>query len=92
MPLRLTGGPDQPACTASASAASLLSSRVLHCPTTPRETATASVDHATDAAIQAMVKKELRGNCTVVTVAHRLNTVVFYDEAPPHSVERAVSP
>jgi len=32
-----------------------------------------------------MVKKELRGNCTVVTVAHRLNTVVFYDEAPPHS-------
>ena len=48
------------------------------------ETATASVDHATDAAIQAMVKKELRGNCTVVTVAHRLNTIVFYDEARQH--------
>ena len=83
----------RPACRALPPPSfALLSSRVLHCPTAPRETATASVDHATDAAIQAMVKKELRGNCTVVTVAHRLNTVVFYDEAPPHLVERAALP
>ena len=42
--------------------------------------ATASVDHATDARIQQMVRTELRGACTVLTVAHRLNTVVFYDQ------------
>jgi len=42
--------------------------------------ATASVDHATDARIQQMVKTELKGACTVLTVAHRLNTVVFYDQ------------
>ena len=41
--------------------------------------ATASVDHATDARIQEMVKRDFRGNTTVFTVAHRLNTVVFYD-------------
>ena len=37
--------------------------------------ATASVDHETDAAIQRMVRHELRGTATVLTVAHRLNTV-----------------
>lgn len=42
--------------------------------------ATASVDHATDARIQQMVKTDLKGTCTVLTVAHRLNTVVFYDQ------------
>ena len=42
--------------------------------------ATASVDHATDERIQQMVKSELCGTCTVLTVAHRLNTVAFYDQ------------
>ena len=42
--------------------------------------ATASVDHATDARIQQMVQTELKGTCTVLTVAHRLNTIVFYDQ------------
>ena len=41
--------------------------------------ATASVDHATDARIQEMVRSEFNGTCTVLTIAHRLNTVAFYD-------------
>jgi len=41
--------------------------------------ATASVDHATDARIQEMVRRDFRGNTTVLTIAHRLNTVAFYD-------------
>ena len=41
--------------------------------------ATASVDHATDARIQQMVRSEFNGVCTVMTIAHRLNTVAFYD-------------
>lgn len=41
--------------------------------------ATASVDHATDARIQQMVKRDFRGNTTVLTIAHRLHTVAFYD-------------
>lgn len=41
--------------------------------------ATASVDHATDVRIQQMVKRDFRGNCTILTIAHRLHTVAFYD-------------
>ena len=41
--------------------------------------ATASVDHATDHRIQQMVKRDFRGTCTVLTIAHRLHTVAFYD-------------
>ena len=41
--------------------------------------ATASVDHSTDARIQQMVKRDFKGTCTVLTIAHRLNTVAFYD-------------
>ncbi len=41
--------------------------------------ATASVDHATDTRIQQMVKRDFKGNCTVLTIAHRLHTVAFYD-------------
>ena len=42
--------------------------------------ATASVDHTTDGRIQQMVKTDFRGSCTVITIAHRLHTVVFYDK------------
>ena len=38
--------------------------------------ATASIDHKTDVAIQACVK---RMNSTVITIAHRLRTVIDYD-------------
>jgi len=41
--------------------------------------ATASVDHATDGRIQQMVRSDFRGNVTVITIAHRLHTVAFYD-------------
>jgi ABC-type multidrug transport system fused ATPase/permease subunit len=41
--------------------------------------ATASVDHVTDTHIQQMVKRDFKGNCTVITIAHRLHTVAFYD-------------
>jgi ABC-type multidrug transport system fused ATPase/permease subunit len=40
--------------------------------------ATASVDMETDELIQETMKKELR-NCTVITVAHRLSTIMDYD-------------
>ena len=38
--------------------------------------ATASIDHATDAKVQAVIK-EL--SCTVITIAHRLQTTLDYD-------------
>ena len=38
--------------------------------------ATASIDHATDEKIQAVIK-ELE--CTVITIAHRLQTILEYD-------------
>ena len=40
--------------------------------------ATASVDHETDALIQHTVRHEL--SCTVICVAHRLQTIAFYDK------------
>ena len=40
--------------------------------------ATASVDHETDALIQNTVRHEL--SCTVICVAHRLQTIAFYDK------------
>jgi len=40
--------------------------------------ATAAVDNATDSAIQTMMKQHLRG-CTVLSVAHRLNSIVDSD-------------
>jgi len=40
--------------------------------------ATASVDQETDASIQKMFREEFTG-CTVMTIAHRLNTILDYD-------------
>ncbi|KAI9179146.1 hypothetical protein H9P43_005808 [Blastocladiella emersonii ATCC 22665] len=40
--------------------------------------ATASVDQATDAQIQRAIRRDF-ANATVVTIAHRLNTVIDYD-------------
>lgn len=41
--------------------------------------ATASIDHATDEKIQHMMRSDFNGVCTVLTIAHRLRTVCFYD-------------
>lgn len=41
--------------------------------------ATAAVDNATDAVIQKMVKEKLKG-CTLLTIAHRLHTIMDSDK------------
>lgn len=40
--------------------------------------ATANIDEMTDFLIQKMIKEEFK-NTTVITIAHRLNTIVQYD-------------
>lgn len=41
--------------------------------------ATASIDEATDHVIQTMIKQEF-SNTTVLTIAHRINTIINYDK------------
>ena len=40
--------------------------------------ATANVDEATDEAIQKLLREQCQG-VTVITIAHRLNTIMDYD-------------
>jgi ABC-type multidrug transport system fused ATPase/permease subunit len=41
--------------------------------------ATAAVDPETDELIQSTIKKQFR-NCTVLTIAHRVNTILYSDK------------
>jgi putative ABC transport system ATP-binding protein len=42
--------------------------------------ATASLDNASQARIQHLIDSDLKGKCTVISVAHRLSTIESYDQ------------
>eukprot|EP00768_Dysnectes_brevis_P009201 gnl/Dysnectes_brevis/902_a1001_2287.p1 GENE.gnl/Dysnectes_brevis/902_a1001_2287~~gnl/Dysnectes_brevis/902_a1001_2287.p1 ORF type:complete len:544 (-),score=114.44 gnl/Dysnectes_brevis/902_a1001_2287:46-1677(-) len=68
----LSGGERQLVCLA---AAMLRGSKLVIL-----DEASASVDHATDIKLQLAIRQQF-ASCTVLTVAHRLNTIVDYDVA-----------
>merc|ERR1711939_1227933 len=49
------------------------------CHTVFLDECTASVDYETDAAVQTAVREALAG-CTVVCIAHRIHTIIDYDQ------------
>lgn len=47
--------------------------------------ATSAIDYKTDSVIQASLRNELGGDVTLITVAHRLQTIMDADKIVRHS-------